>query len=159
MCTHTTASVFPHSMLEKIQNEGYIERDCISVHPNQKLCVEGISFEAIPAYTNEKPFYPKTEGWIGYILIIDNQRIYIAGDTDENQENEQVICDIALVPISGEYTMNPKSAAAFINRIHPKVAIPTHYGNLVRKKKDADVFKELVNPEIQVELKLFQNES
>lgn len=43
-----------------------------------------------------------------------------------------------------------KEAAAFVNELNPKIAIPTHYGSVVGKPKDAYDFKKLVNPEIQV---------
>ncbi|MCR5602515.1 MAG: MBL fold metallo-hydrolase [Lachnospiraceae bacterium] len=74
---------------------------------------------------------PKKAGWVGYILTIDDTKIYVAGDTDITDENEAVTCDIAIVPIGGKYTMNAIQAARLVNVIKPKVAIPCHYGELV----------------------------
>ena len=46
--------------------------------------------------------------------------------------------------------MTVKEAAELINIINPKIAIPTHYGTIVGKKEDADIFKNLVNDKIKV---------
>ena len=54
------------------------------------------------------------------------------------------VCDVALVPIGGTYTMSAKEAAKLVNRIHPLVAIPTHYGTIVGKPGDADTFRGYV---------------
>ena len=69
-------------------------------------------------------FLPKSAEWVGYILRIDGQRIYIAGDTDATKEARAVRCDVALVPIGGTYTMDAKKAAELVNEIRPSVAIP-----------------------------------
>ena len=61
---------------------------------------------------------------------------------------------MALVPIGGTYTMTANEAAKLINEISPAVAIPTHYGSIVGKPEDADVFRKHVDPKIQVETKL-----
>ena len=105
-------------------------------------------------YNNLKPFHPKSAGWVGYILQIDGQRIYIAGDTDMNRDNQDVKCDVALVPIGGKFTMDAKKAAEFINTIQPSIAIPTHYGSIVGKKEDADVFAAGVKAPIRTEIKM-----
>ena len=50
--------------------------------------------------------------------------------------------------------MNAVQAAQLINVMKPQVVIPTHYGSLVGKPEDADVFKSHVDKGITVELKL-----
>lgn len=115
---------------------------------------EDFTFETVPAYNLIKPFHKKSAGWVGYILNIDDTRIYIAGDTDATREAKNVKCDIAMVPIGGTYTMNHKEAAALINKIKPKYVIPTHYGSLVGDKLDGERFKQLVDEKIEVVLKL-----
>ena len=101
-----------------------------------------------------KPFHPKKAGWVGYIVLDKDSRIYIAGDTDVNEDIVNVSCDIALVPIGGTYTMDAKAAANLVNMIEPKLAIPTHYGSIVGTAKDADKFVKLVNESITVEVQL-----
>jgi len=114
----------------------------------------GLEFETVPAYNTLKPFHPKSAEWVGYILRIDGKRIYIAGDTDATKEAKAVKCDIALVPIGGTYTMDAKKAAELINTIRPDVAIPVHYGHIVGKPSDGEVFAENVKDPIKVEFKI-----
>ena len=114
--------------------------------------MDGLEFDAIPAYNSLKPFHPRSAGWVGYILHIDGKRIYIAGDTDATKEAKDVKCDIALVPIGGTYTMDAKKAAELINVIRPDVAIPTHYGSIVGSEEDAKVFAANVKDPIKVEI-------
>ena len=90
--------------------------------------------------------------WVGYILVLNGKRIYIAGDTDVTNEAKSVKCDIALVPIGGFYTMDAKNAAEFINTIKPSVAIPVHFGSVVGSPKDADVFMKLVKEPVKTEM-------
>lgn len=85
---------------------------------------------------------------------MDDVRYYVAGDTDALKELSSVRCDVALVPVGGTYTMTAKEAAKLINEIRPLVAIPTHYGSIVGKPEDADVFRKYVDPEITVETRL-----
>lgn len=71
-------------------------------------------------------------------------KYYIAGDTDNVKEIQNVMCDIALIPIGGTYTMDYREAADLANTINAKLVIPTHYGEIVGSKEDAEKFKELV---------------
>lgn len=142
-----TTIVIPESLLSKVQFE---KQNTITVKPNEKYIVKGINIETIPAYNINKKFHPKENNWIGYILEINKVRYYIAGDTDVTGENKKVKCDIAFVPVGGTYTMNCKEAALLINEIKPKIAVPTHYGEIVGTKQDAVNFKKLVNSEINV---------
>ena len=59
---------------------------------------------------------------------------------------------MAFVPVGGTYTMNYEEAAILINKIHPKIAIPIHYGSIVGEKQDAIDFEKNVNSEIKVEI-------
>ena len=120
----------------------------ITVSTNDKKETEDLSFETIPAYNIMKPFHMKHAGWVGYILIVDGKRIYIAGDTDVTPEAEAVKCDVALIPAGGKYTCNAKEAAELTNAIRPQVVIPVHYFS----EKDAEVFKEHVDAQITVEV-------
>ena len=111
--------------------------------------VQGIKFETIPAYNTNKTFHPKENGWVGYIIIINGIRYYIAGDTDITEENKQVKCDVAFVTVGGTYTMDFKEAASLINEIKPKIAIPIHYGSIVGTEQDAIDFIKLLHPSIK----------
>ena len=119
-----------------------------------RVSVHEIYIDAVPAYNKLKPFHPRRNGWLGYVLHVDGARIYVAGDTDALSENTKIQCDIAMVPIGGTYTMNAKEAASFVNELRPPVVIPTHYGSIVGKPSDVDEFAKRVDPQIEVVKKL-----
>ena len=126
----------------------------VPVKPGDSLTAEGVAFCAVPAYNLNKKFHPKANGWTGYLVTLDEVCYYIAGDTDALDELREISCDIALVPIGGTYTMTAEEAAGLVNSIRPKTAIPTHYGSVVGSRKDADRFRKLVGPGIEVITKL-----
>lgn len=145
----TTVLVVPEKMEAKAVKESGI-KEIETVKSGTYHEIGNLELETIPMYNILKPFHPKAAGWVGYILKINGKRIYIAGDTDATKEAKEVICDIALVPIGGTYTMDAKKAAELVNEINPEVAIPTHYGSIVGKLSDAKVFAANVKDSIKV---------
>lgn len=147
--TDTTIIVTPKTTkaLSKMKN-------VLLVEPNNTYEVEGIKIETISSYNINKQFHPKENEWVGYIIEIDDIRYYIAGDTDITNENKQVKCDVAFVPVGGTYTMTYQEAAELVNTIKPKVAVPTHYGSIVGEKDDGQKFEKLLNPDIKCEIML-----
>ena len=144
-----TTIIIPEELLTNLLRKGINKNAIITVEPNEKYVVQGIKFETIPAYNTNKTFHPKKNGWVGYIIIINGIRYYIAGDTDITEENKKVKCDVAFVPVGGTYTMDFKEAASLINEIKPKIAIPIHYGSVVGTEQDAIDFIRLLHPEIK----------
>ncbi len=149
-----TIYVVPEKMNKDIEKLNLSYENILFVKSNQEFEVKNIKMETIPAYNTIKPFHPKHNGWVGYVITLQNERIYIAGDTDINEDNTKVKCDIALVPIGGTYTMNAQKAAEFVNIIKPKIAIPMHYRSIVGNKEMATEFKDKVDADIQVAMKL-----
>ena len=144
-----TTIIIPEELLTKLLRKGINKNVIITVEPNEEYMVQGIEFETISAYNTNKTFHPKENGWVGYIIVIDGIRYYIAGDTDITEENKKVKCDVAFVPVGGTYTMNFKEAAQLINEIQPKIAVPIHYGSVVGTKQDATDFIKLLHPSIK----------
>ena len=144
-----TTIIIPDELLTKLLRKGINKNAIITVEPNKNYMVQGIKFETISAYNTNKTFHPKENGWVGYIIIINGIRYYIAGDTYITEENKQVKCDVAFVPVGGTYTMDFKEAASLINEIKPKIAIPIHYGSIVGTEQDAIDFIRLLHPEIK----------
>lgn len=121
----------------------------------EKIDIKGISIETVPAYNVQKPFHPKDNGWLGYIInSTANGRIYIAGDTDINEDNKKVKCDIAMLPVGGTYTMDYKQAAELAGIIRPEYVIPIHYGSVVGTALDGTNFSKAVDKEIKVVIKI-----
>ena len=147
-----TILVVPEKMKSKADKIFGMVKRIETVSPGIKTEIDGLGIEAVPSYNIIKPVHPKSAGRVGYILNIDGERIYIAGDTDLTKEAKEVKCDIALIPIGGTYTMDAKKAAELVNIIKPKTVIPTHYGSIVGTAKDADAFAKLVDESIDVNI-------
>lgn len=129
----------------------------ITLASGEATAVKGNVIHAVPAYNVEPErlgFHPQENGWLGYQVVMDDLTYYIAGDTDQNPDNETLRCDVALVPIGGTYTMDPKQAAEFVNKIRPRIVIPTHYGTAVGTKEDVEAFEPLVDEKIEVMRKM-----
>ena len=150
---NSTVLVAPESMADQVRDiaDG---RQVVAVVPGKAYEADGVAFETVPAYNKLKPFHPKKNVWVGYVVTVDGARVYIAGDTDATSEAAAVRCDIALVPVGGTYTTTASEAAALVNRMKPAVAIPIHYGTIVGKPGDGDKFAGDVDPEITVVKKL-----
>lgn len=144
-----TTIIIPEELLTNLLRKGINKNAIITVEPNERYVVQGIKFETIPAYNTNKTFHPKENGWVGYIITLDDIRHYIAGDTDITEENRRVKCGVAFVPVGGTYTMDFKEAAQLINEIQPKIAVPIHYGSVVGTKQDATDFIKLLHPSIK----------
>ncbi|MBQ7564274.1 MAG: MBL fold metallo-hydrolase [Lachnospiraceae bacterium] len=149
-----TVLIAPENMAGKTKAVKPLVGRIETVKPFEEREIDGLSFETVPSYNVGKLFHPKKAGWVGYILKTAGQRIYIAGDTDATKEALEVTCDIALIPIGGTYTMDPKQAAELINMIRPKIAVPTHYGSIVGSKGDADQFAAFVGEPVKVVKKM-----
>ncbi|MBQ8369447.1 MAG: MBL fold metallo-hydrolase [Clostridia bacterium] len=149
-----TVYVMPESMQKDAAKAGIADGNLVMLTPEQKTEICGIPVETVPSYNIGKPMHPKKNGWLGYILTVGTQRIYIGGDMDATPEAAAVQCDIAMLPIGGTYTMNAKEAAALVNEMRPKTVIPTHYGSIVGLKKDEKTFLKLVDDGIDVVIKL-----
>ena len=147
-----TVFVLPGSCRVSAAKNGLV--NCVYLDPGDKTEVCDVPVEAVAAYNSLKPFHPKKNEWLGYVVTVDWKRIYVAGDTDENPDNLSVKCDIAMVPAGGTYTFDAQQAAAFVNKLRPAVAIPTHYGDIVGTLADGDAFAAAVDEGIEVVKKI-----
>ncbi|MCX7661745.1 MAG: MBL fold metallo-hydrolase, partial [Candidatus Omnitrophica bacterium] len=105
--------------------------------------IKNLEIKAVYAYNLHKQFHPKSEDNLGYILTLQDSRIYHAGDTDFIPEMQEIKADICLLPIGGTYTMDVKEALKAVETILPKLVIPMHWGEIIGSKKDAEDFVRL----------------
>ena len=152
-----TVVVAPASMAQEVAGLGAAATHLMSA--GEIIELPGLTVEAVPAYNVEPErlgMHPRENGWLGYVVTLDGAptRYYVSGDTDQNADNEVVSCDVALVPIGGTYTCDPRQAAAFVNALRPRAAVPTHYGSIVGTYADFDAFAAEVDPAIEVIRKL-----
>lgn len=131
---------------------GKLSGDVRTVKPGESLTVDDVRIEAVPAYNIGKDFHPKANGWLGFVLEMDQVRIYHAGDTDFIPEMKDLKVDIALLPVSGTYVMTADEAVEAALAIAPGVAVPMHYGAIVGDSSDADTFKAKLEGKIDVRI-------
>jgi len=126
------------------------------VRPGDEMTVRGIPIRAVPAYNVNKfrspgvPFHPQESGYVGFILTVEGQRIYHAGDTDYIPEMGSIDADIALLPVSGTYVMTADEAIEAVKTIKPQVAIPMHIGRGIGSLTDAEHFKERASVPVEI---------
>ncbi|WP_309493489.1 MBL fold metallo-hydrolase [Candidatus Hecatella orcuttiae] len=127
-----------------------------TVKPGDRVDVEGVTVEAVPAYNLDKfrspgrVFHPKEDGKVGFVLTFQGAKIYHAGDTDAVPEMKDIQPDIALLPVSGTYVMTAVEAAEAVKLLKPKLAVPMHYGSIVGDEEDAKKFKETASCDVQI---------
>jgi len=133
-------------------------KEKIGLSPGQEKIINDIKIKAVPAYNidkinpdTHKPFHPKEDDKIGFVISIGETSIYHTGDSDLIPEMNDIKPDILLVPVSGTYVMTAQEAARAVEKIKPKVAIPMHYGTLVGRVDDAKEFRNMVKScEVQI---------
>ncbi len=125
--------------------------DAVVMNNGDSQTVAGISIEAVAAYNLDKPFHPKGNG-NGYILIFDNKRVYVAGDTENVPEMKALKnIDIAFLPMNQPYTMTSEQVADAAKAFRPKVLYPYHYqfGDA-----DTDTLVDLMKGEKDIEIRI-----
>ncbi|MBW2604678.1 MAG: MBL fold metallo-hydrolase [Deltaproteobacteria bacterium] len=117
--------------------------------------VDGLKIEAIPAYNlvhrrdNGQPFHEKGIG-NGYIVTFGDQRVYVAGDTEnipEMKSLEEIDC--AFLPMNLPYTMTPEMVADAAKAFRPKILYPYHFGDT-----DTSKLLELLQDQKEIEVRI-----
>ncbi len=94
----------------------------------------------------------------GFLITTpDQKKIYLAGDTglfgDMRLIGEEGI-DLAMLPIGGNYTMDPEDALRAVKLLNPRKVVPIHYDTfeIIRQdpQKWAGRVKAETNAEVQV---------
>ncbi len=118
--------------------------------------VAGFAIEAVPAYNlvhkreNGEFFHPKGRG-NGYVITFADQRVYVAGDTENTPEMKALKnIAVAFLPMNLPYTMTPEMVADAARAFKPRILYPYHFGQtdptrLVALLKD--------QPEIEVRIR------
>ena len=133
-------------------------KEVIGMMPNQEKTIDGIKIRTVPAYNvdkinpdTKKPFHPKEDNKVGFIITINDTVFYHTGDSDVIPTMVDIKPDVLFVPVSGTYVMTSSEAADAVQKIKPKLAIPMHYGTIVGSESDAKAFKNLVTScEVQI---------
>jgi L-ascorbate metabolism protein UlaG (beta-lactamase superfamily) len=125
--------------------------DVRALRPGERTTVGEVEIEAVPAYNVSKSYHPRQAGHIGFIVTVGGERLYFAGDTDCIPEMVDITCDVALLPVGGNYTMDAVEAAAAAADIEPRVAVPMHWGaGVAGTRDDAERFRSLYDGQVAI---------
>ncbi len=149
LVTHSHYDHFEMATIEKIKGADCVilcdktsaeafEHDCTTMLPGSIAePFEGLSVRAVPAYNiseGHTDFHPKAREDCGYILTLGGTTIYIAGDTEDNEDVLSLQgVDIAFLPVNQPYTMTVEQAARVVKAIKPTLFYPYHYGQVEEK--------------------------
>ncbi|WP_299779388.1 MBL fold metallo-hydrolase [uncultured Formosa sp.] len=143
----TTTILAPQAVADKLT--AVLKKQTIVINNGETKAYKHINIEAIPMY-NLRPealkFHSKGRG-NGYVLNLEDERIYISGDTEDIPEMRSLKdIDIAFVCMNLPYTMTVESAVDAVLDFKPKEVIPYHYRG-TNGLSDVDAFKNLVETE------------
>ena len=94
-------------------------------------------------------------------VVIDSGKVvYHAGDTcvfgDMKLIGQMYKPELALLPIGGFFTMDPKQAAMAVDLIKPKTAVPMHYSTWPPIEQDPKEFERLVKKSSKTKVVIMQ---
>ncbi len=124
--------------------------------PGEEKAVGPVRIRAVHAYSTRQGIGREKGAGLGFMIYADGMIIYFAGTTDRIPEMDNIVCDIALLPVSPSHTMSPRHAADAVKIIKPKLAIPMHYGTHGGTIEDAGLFKELVEGDAGIPVKILE---
>jgi L-ascorbate metabolism protein UlaG (beta-lactamase superfamily) len=168
LITHDHGDHCSPADVAKIQTEGTsivtiaaaarkLKGDIQIVGPGDSITVKGVEVQTVPAYNLTKfrspgvPFHPRESGHVGFIVTLDDHRIYHAGDTDHIPEMADLgEIDIALLPVGGTYVMTAEEAVEAAATIDAKVSIPMHVGRTPDTLEFAAEFKRKAPVEVTI---------
>ena len=136
----------------KLELEKLYKNKIVVASVNESYVVDDVKFTTFPSYNEGKPFHPRSNNWVGYVIEVNGVKYAIIGDSDKTSEVMTIKCDVLFVPIGGTYTMNAKEASELVNVIKPKLVIPVHYNGIVGNK---DNEKEFLDNIKDIEYKIY----
>lgn len=150
--TENTHIVCGNYSAAKVNSDKIAFEEIKVLSAGESINIAGFDIKGILAYNTNKLFHQPISGGLGFIVTVEEAKIYHAGDTDLIPEMKDICCGIALLPVGGTYTMDPAEAARAALIIKPKIAIPMHYGDGVGSERQAEEFKRLLEGKIRVEI-------
>lgn len=119
-----------------------------------------LHIDAVPAYNivNKKPdgeaYHPKGRG-NGYVVTFGDKRVYIAADTENipEMDNLKGAIDIAFIPKNLPYTMTDEMFIDAAKKVSPKILYPYHMAEFDQDK----IGKALEGTDIKLEIRPMKN--
>ena len=147
MLTSDTIVIAPELCARKLGN------DYRRIKAGEEAKIADIRVRAVDAYNIKRHrasgrlWHIKGEG-VGYLVTIDGNTIYHAGDTEFIPEMKQLgNVEVALLPIDGKFTMDIYEAIDAVKTIKPKVVIPMHI-----MQADSQEFRKKVEAKLETKV-------
>jgi len=134
-----------HTKVVSIQSvtTAFSELNTYPIAPGEKVSMDEIEIVGISAYNAS---HPQDLGHLGFILSINDVRIYFSGDTGLNPEMEQLSdIDIAVLNVRKPYCLSGKEVVSFVEIVKPEVIIPIHWmpeDNTYRDKEEIEYIQQ-----------------
>lgn len=140
-----TKIIAPLAVADKL--DSIKAKEIIVINNDEEKNFNSFKVAAIPMYNLREEalkFHPKGRG-NGYVLTINNKRIYFSGDTEDILEMRALEdIDKAFICMNLPYTMTVESAADAVLAFKPKQVYPYHYRG-TQGLSDLGTFKKIVN--------------
>ncbi len=120
------------------------------INTGDRLELNDVIVEALPAYNIDKNFHPRANNWVGYVVDICGRRVYHTGDTDRIPEMKGLAVDVALMPVGGTYTMTADDAGRALSDMNAEHVIPIHYGDIVGSTSDAQRLSDISTSTVHI---------
>ena len=134
----TTIIVCPSDCEESLIND-HFEFNIYVIKPGESIKLNRVKIEAIPAYSSSA--HPNSEGWVGYVIELNDFRIYHSGDSGFTPEMSALTnIDIAFVTVREPYMMSPEEVIQAIKAFNPQILIPIHW--IEEEKENIEYIKK-----------------
>lgn len=93
--------------------------------------IKGVSVIGVPTWHDDKEGAERGGNTL-YVIEMEGLRIVHAGDLGHKLTEQQLQAiggevDVAIIPVGGVYTIDPKQAVEVVKQLDPWVIIPMHY--------------------------------
>jgi L-ascorbate metabolism protein UlaG (beta-lactamase superfamily) len=135
----TTLIVVPAGGGGMLARRGF--SNVVELRPGETANVSSVAVRATPAEHEGRRYkVGRALDALGYMVDGEGRRVYFAGDTDlfEGMKELAGDLDVALLPVAGWGThlhaghLDPRRAAEAAAIMRPRVAVPIHWGTLLR---------------------------
>ena len=128
----TTIIVCPFDCEEKLLQD-HFDFNIYIIKTGETVKLNRVRIKAIPAYSSSA--HPNSAGWVGYIIELNDFRIYHSGDSGFIPEmNDLKNIDISFLTVREPYMMSPKEILQAVNTFKPKILIPIHW---IKEEKES----------------------
>ncbi len=108
---------------------------------------KGVHIKGIPSFHDDKQGKERGENII-YTVFAEGLKVCHLGDLGHELSDSQIEeigdCDVLIIPVGGEFTINAEKAGELISQIEPSYVVPMHY----KTEKHSSTFEKVAPLEV-----------